>query len=547
MPRQLRNPTTAVLLAVIMAIAVSDIVWIRLDQSPPLWDIAGHSQRSVLYAQHLAQGNLLTVLRFDTIYPPFSYVVTSIGFLIAGWNADVPQYSLLLWVVLLGVAIYTLARSLYSHAVLAIVAVVVTFSYPLVAHFSRIYDLDFQQTAIVVAAIAALLKTQHFHNKTWSITFAILTGFALLTKWTSGIFLIAPILFVLIETMRRQLFDRRTILQLVLCLLVIFVIAGPWYLLHASAVLKSANLTRNNVFSVPYEHLFSVDNALYYFSQLVRHAHPMLIVFSGIGLIIAFIRRSRADFFVLASTIIPYLILTFALFSKESRYFLPVYPFIAILACLPISILKNWKRWTFVTVLVLIHLIIWMDTSWGTRLLPQKIYATRVFQSAYGYQHIRGDNPKYGFTTPTRYHTNLRDVVSAIQQDVALRNFSNMTIHIAVVPNSIFLTAQQIQFHARLLGLDTVNGSVTIDYSLSSKVRTADWREALSRADYVITKTGDQGPKIWGSFLPDVVNAENHPDESVFSPFTLLSTWELSGIESQPSEMRLYRAVRLEK
>ena len=68
---------------------VSNIIWIVLDQAPPLWDMAGHS----VQAASLARG-----IFTNTIYPPASYAVTAMCFRLFGFYPDVPQYSLLFWV-----------------------------------------------------------------------------------------------------------------------------------------------------------------------------------------------------------------------------------------------------------------------------------------------------------------------------------------------------------------------------------------------------------------------------------------------------------------
>ena len=88
-----RKTAIGILIGVITCIAAINIVWISIDSSPPIWDIAGHSHRAAVTADLLANFDFTSILTYNTIYPPFAYSVTALHFLLFGFHADIPQYS----------------------------------------------------------------------------------------------------------------------------------------------------------------------------------------------------------------------------------------------------------------------------------------------------------------------------------------------------------------------------------------------------------------------------------------------------------------------
>ncbi|MBI2410869.1 MAG: glycosyltransferase family 39 protein [Candidatus Kerfeldbacteria bacterium] len=533
-----------ILLLIILISITANIVWILRDTSPALWDIAGHSQRSASIAQLLHAGRLRDVFGFDSIYPPLTYLVTAVGFLLFGLHSDIPQYSFLLWLVLMLVATYSIANTLYRDRGVALFSTTLLLCYPLLAHFTRIYDLDFPLTALVTATIAALLRTNGFRNRRWVVVTSVCIALTLLTKWTAVLFLAIPVVSVVCTTFVQQKSKRRVLVQhIALALGIILFIAGPWYLVHGSTVVSSAQDTRNNIFSVPYENVLRIDNITYYARQSANGMAWPLSVLVVIGFIALFFRKHSQRFALLAWVIVPYLIMTFALYSKESRYFLPLFPLFAIVSGAGIVSLKNYYRVGAITTCLILSLFFWTETSWSVRFFPEKFYQTTHLNQGYGYPVPTTTKPRYGFTQPTQYHENLAEVVTAIQADLATQETLPATIRIAVVPNSIFLTAQEIQYIARLQNLDSPSNQYTLDFSLSSYIRqgsTISWQENLAAADYIITKTGDQGPKIWGPNLKKIATAEEQ-HATPFEQFTVIGTWTLHGIEETDTTMRLYK------
>jgi len=532
-----------IFIGLVVALVIFNILWIIKDQSPPLWDMAAHSARSVDFGKFIQGFHPRAILNYVSIYPPFTYLLTGSLYSILGFSEDIPQFSLLIYLIVYLVSIYGIAHKLFSRKSVALFAVFLASVYPLLVHFSRIYDLDFPLTALLALSLYALLRTGYFTNLKWSVALGVIVALGMLTKWTFVIFFLGPLvvyLFAFKKTndslaeneLSRKVFRR----NLLMAVMVALVIAVPWYWQNFFDVLKSSIATRNNVFSVPYENIISIGNINYYILKTIKSVTWPLALLMLTGIIFSFLRHKKEDWFLLSWILLPYFLMTFLIYSKESRYFLPEYPALAIISAGTIlSLKKIWLKRTLVIGGVIIGIFIWIETSWGILFLPWKFYQQIGFFRTYGYFVPSTEDVGYGFTRPTQYQTAIKEIPRAILADRSKRKVSaESPSKILVVPNSIFLTAAQIQFYGNLIGLKA-------DYSLSSKVRVKDFRKFLPQADYIITKTGDQGPSIWSPHLKDIQEESENPESEIFSKYELIDTWPLNGIEAENQTARLYR------
>lgn len=109
---------------------------------------------------------------------------------------------------------------------------------------------------------------------------------------------------------------------------------------------------------------------------------------------------------------------------------------------------------------------------------------------------------------------------------------------ILIVPNSLYLSPQQVQFYASLLNLDA-------DTTASRTIRqTADNVPLLLDADYIITKTGDQGPPLWATYLENIVAEEARTDGVFAEHFDRIGSATMTTVEDPAPEIRIYRSIR---
>ena len=164
----------------------ANIIWIAIDTRPPFWDMALHANSALRIFQDFETDGvraLKTVPHDSGIYPPFYYLVVALFFRTFGTSIDSAQLANFPAIVLLAIATYGLAKSLFAPQTAAIAAVLVNF-FPFMLWLSRETLIEYWLTAMVAAAAWALIQTKEFTNQRFSLLFGALCGFGMLTKWT---------------------------------------------------------------------------------------------------------------------------------------------------------------------------------------------------------------------------------------------------------------------------------------------------------------------------------------------------------------------------
>lgn len=504
----------------------NNIIWIIQDQSPPLWDMAGHAYQSIKIFDLLNPPSLekLRVIGgYPSIYPPFVYFVTSIFYFIFGVKEDIPNFSNLIFVIILLLSTFCIGKKLYNEKV-GILATFFVSIYSLAVHFSRIYDLDYQLAAMVVLAIYLLLKTKNFSQRNYSILLGIVIVFGLLTKWTFLIFVIGPFLVVLYQSLiSKKIYQYRVekikpLINFFISFLITLIFTFPWYFKHYKLIFEIAGQARNNIFSVPYENLLSLQNIFYYFSRLHQSIYLIFLLIFILGVIYIFISKKYRNWSLILWFFIPYLVLTFFLYSKESRYFLPAYPAAAIISAvflisLKYKILKN----VLIIFFVVFGLYYFMETSWNIRFLSKVSILKPILFSGYGYVLPTSESPRYGYTYPIKFDSKIKEVIDTIQDN---KKDGKIIARVAIVPNDIFFNSQQFNYYTALK-------KYKIDYGPSSKIRNANYEQSLKESDFLVTKTGSQGPAAFTRFVDKIVEMENNSANEIFyKDFQLIKTIE---------------------
>jgi len=541
-PKLTRRIIVALVLVAVFVIGFN-LLWILTDQAPPLWDMAGHSFRSAHFYRLLIRPAWGELFFYPSIYPPLVYSLTGVGYLFLGFIDDLPQYSLQIFSLVLILATFGIARRLIGKNIAGIVAAVLVCLYSLLAHFMRIYDLDMPLTAMTALTIYLLIRTEGFHRRGWTTLLGLSLGLGLLTKWTFAIFALPSVVLVIFLVLINPFIVRkgRNLWNLAfLALPLLLIVITPWYAAHSELILKTAEATAGNGFSVPFADRWSWENLVYYVSQINYGLGLPLLLLSLVGLV-ALVRYTRRieSWILLTWLVVPYLIMTLAFVSKESRYILPLFPALAVIASA--VVLFSAKRWLVVTTFVWIGafgFFPWLDTSWGAGLTPWNNQNVPQPLRLYGFRPVTPEDPQYGFRQPTDYHQELKAVAAFMANDWRQVGQPTETALVAVVPNSLSSTAQQYQFFTELAGMRT-------DYSLSSQIRSNDENvDLISEADYVVTKTGEQGPTVWQGKVANIVAAEADPDSVFNQEFQLIGTATLHGVEQPDPEVRVYRNIR---
>ncbi|MGZ4356688.1 MAG: ArnT family glycosyltransferase, partial [Gaiellaceae bacterium] len=185
MRRGLFTPTIA--LAVLLAVTITlHVLWLDRFRRGYLteWDEAGYIQIAILDRAGLAHEGLVGLARAVVSQPveaPFVPFATVAVYLIAGVGVFTSLLILPVFFALLVVATYLLARELVQPW-WAVLAATVAASIPAVTDYTRLYHFAMPAALWVTVALWALIRSDGFDRRRYSLAFGAALGVMVLTR-----------------------------------------------------------------------------------------------------------------------------------------------------------------------------------------------------------------------------------------------------------------------------------------------------------------------------------------------------------------------------
>lgn len=328
-------------------LGLTNFYWLTQDTVPPYHDPLNHLTSSLRY-YHVLQGQGLSIdgltalLNVDNYYPPLATLTTSVFYFFSPPDIDTATWILnQFFLGLLLIAVYCLGAHLYSPEIGLWAAVAVT-SFPIITSQSRIFMLDIPTTAMTAWAMYALLRTDRFQNVGASTLFGLLSGLAMLTKWSYLFFIFLPLIYLVVQALRAD--DRIKRGKNILIAFGIWgLVALPWFVDHLSHLLFMTTRFTSNGISEGDPEIFTARSLIYYAKHLPRDIHyPWLFIFA-VGAVYYLREDLKKNPFLFLWIISGYGILTL-IRNKDIRFTMPFLPAVGLIA---IGWLKNfrWKPW----------------------------------------------------------------------------------------------------------------------------------------------------------------------------------------------------------
>ncbi|WP_347566439.1 glycosyltransferase family 39 protein [Scytonema sp. UIC 10036] len=235
---------------------VCDRVWFALDRSIPAWDQADYLTGTLNYWQAFQNPQWWSQEWWQELWllsskiPPFTYILTAVVQNVFGTGPDEATLVMLLFNgVLLG-SVYGLGKVLFDESV-GLWAAFLCQVLPALYRFRLEFLLDFPLAAVVSLSFFCLsvwrgfgtaeaqrtLRKRRVVEWLWALAFGLSFALALLVKQTTLIFLLVPIVWVGVGTLRARRWDRLAQLVVGLCFSVL--VFGPWYRTNWLIVLTS--------------------------------------------------------------------------------------------------------------------------------------------------------------------------------------------------------------------------------------------------------------------------------------------------------------------
>ncbi len=455
---------TAGLLLLIVINAVTVLNWIKKDTRPTAWDESIHTLVSFEYKERAQSDNKLSLLQPAYFsYPPLYHYMVAAALGRVDTVADTGAVVNIIACSVLIVLIFLIGLNV-AGPLEGLVAAALFVAYPMIGYIQHITIIDLWLTVWVAAALYALLRSDGFESLGWSAAFGAAMGLGLMTKWTAPAYVLFPFVAAALIAVRNRRWG-----SLGVAALVALVIAGPWYAINA---LPALSHTSNYAAQTPAGGIvWSGWKNIFWYAVSIQRQTGFLAFLLIPGLVAVFWRpRLQPLLLCVLGTYILFSLIS----NKNDRYFMPALPSVALLSA-------AWlppRRW--------MHAI---------------LFALAVLS----FVIVKDEFPR----AEDWKHKEVIETILTLKKDPA--RLSRVT----VVSNTPY-------FHSNSFDVDLkAAGIKTLDFKGVPKRRWFEFSE------FILTKTGDVGPKLGSASIMGPVEFLRKPEPWFDKVFKKKATWPL--------------------
>ena len=171
-------------------------------------DSGGHLERTLKAAALIEHPTIQTPFRLLTLHdyrPPLLYIATQPFYWLFGKSMDSAQLVNIALYSLVLLLTFLLGRKIVGERA-ALFATLLTGLLPMMPAMSRLFYMEHLLTSMLLLNLLALISSDGFRSRRWSLVWGVSLGLAMLTKWTTPVYLLLPTLWVLwrADFFRRQ-------------------------------------------------------------------------------------------------------------------------------------------------------------------------------------------------------------------------------------------------------------------------------------------------------------------------------------------------------
>ena len=462
------------LVSLSLFLIVNNIIWLKYDTLPPIWDQAGHLTKSYEYFKTIERFDsslfykLLTISNF---YPPLFYLSSYPFYKILGMSQDSGCLTNSIFLILLIFFTYGIANNLYGKRT-GILSALLASTYNVVSTHSRQYLLEISLISTVTLTIYFLLKSNAFKERRYSIAFGIAAGIGMLTRW-NFLFFVFPVIiytiYMILKEVRSQKPEVRSqIKNLAAASIVSVIILSPWYIANTGNILLNASISIKDSAVIEGDpHGLNIENLIYYLKAINEQvSSPLYLLFiAGFALYIYRYKENK-DMSIFWWFIGSYIIVT-AIANKDLRYSMHYLPAVSIFSTFWIKDIKSGIARNGLSGIIIIFVLLqYFSSTYGLRiLLPERI--------SFGPLNIilSQRNP------PAREDWMVDEIERVILAENSFYNTKNM---VRIIPDYPTFAKATFEYYKYFNKYDNIHFSWHTNFP--------------DFTDYIVTKTGDVGP-----------------------------------------------------
>jgi len=488
----IKNKKYIVLLAILILFHIANnAIIIHTDNTPFLWDGGDYFYRSLRYYDVFANLDSNFIAEFNKVSPyrPPLFLLSSLPFyLIFGRTPDVAVMTNIIYFIILVLSVYGIGRRLHSEEVGLLASFIVS-TFPIIFGLSRSYWLDFPLTAMVSLSMYLLLMSDYFRDKKYSLLFGLSAGLGMLTKWTYFVFLSGPFLYLFLSSFKGNLKknEKATVptFNAAISILVGMAVASFWYIpngLDVAVKLSGLSVGIASEEAIRFQQLgetigpsgiFNIKSLTFYAGKLVNE--QVTFIFAIIFLVFASLifkkERKEATWMLLLWIIVSVVIFTL-IKNKTTRNTVPMLPSIGLIISMGIMSIKcPWIRRVGTIIVLLIGLLQYTLTSYGSSLLPKRLALTTSIGDVVFFE--QPDNHSYAIFRANKGDWKADEIIETINADSGEKK----DVGIVLLPRDAF-TWMALEYSSYLKRMPfTFIGAV-------------DSPDSVLTADYVLIKKG---------------------------------------------------------
>lgn len=358
------NKIILLLLSLWIFHVIANLIYLKIDTTPPIWDPACHSLQSIKIFDIINSPDLTfkndlkaEIVGCTRIYPPLVYLIIYPFYKIFGTTTDVAVgvISLVFYLILI-LSVYKIGELVSKKQWVGLLAAFLVTMYPFIYSSSKQFLLDLPLTAIVSLSIYLLLKSDNFKDRKYSVLFGIVLGIGFLVKEACIIFIVGPLSVALINEPHARVDKIKRYKNVFFSLIGTVCIVFIWYAHEFNAIHAYAKdfLFYKRTFFEDDPVWYEFDGLIYYIKGLIlQQTSFFYFIIFIISLVIIFRKMNDSKKILLSWFFVSLLVLTL-LKTKDYRWSMPILPAVAIISALGIkSISKRLLRRLLIFILMI--------------------------------------------------------------------------------------------------------------------------------------------------------------------------------------------------
>jgi 4-amino-4-deoxy-L-arabinose transferase-like glycosyltransferase len=498
-----------ILLIFITIFLMLNFYWFFVDRTPPWWDQSWYLHNSEFFYNSLKNHGFLSFITtyinsLSGIKAPLISLLPLPWYLLGFHNYLGEVLTLQSLVLFFFIVLYKLISKIINPWV-AILAVVISWTMPLVYGLSRQFLVEFGLMFLVTLWVLLQINSNHFQNDKYNVSLGCVLGLGLLMKTTFPIYIFGPVIVGGVHFLRsvsdHERKTRAFVTNIFIILALGILIAGTWYFNNFSKVMGFGLAAGLGKLSKDYSmgNPFDINTLINFWKVVTNYGistYYLLLVFLFIVIILLrkvfFNEGSNSNLPILWGSkeiLILWFFIPFLIFSlgenKDYRYLVPSFPALgSIIAIIIFSVIHSEKnRIVMIPLITIFPLFLMFYTS-----LPLS-FDQKISRGDF----ILVDSNLGGYTyRPNNDNWPLMDIISWIDKD-SRTNFDKLTSTdplVYMIVNHIYFNNEGFGYYSSLMN-SKVHFRVLIT---RSEAQWQEQKDSLLTAQYIITKTGEQGP-----------------------------------------------------